>query len=68
MWWFLGILSIHYHRFEYRLKVQAGISISRPPALALTPGPQFIFTGVGPQFVFTSYGTQFVFVCSSFYS
>ena len=44
-----------------------GICISRPvalfwpPALALAPGPQFVFTSPGPQFVFTGPGPQFAF-------
>ena len=44
-----------------------GICISRPvalfwpPALARTPGPQFVFTSPGPQFVFTGPGPQFAF-------
>ena len=44
-----------------------GICISRPvalfwpPALALAPGPQFVFTGPGPQFAFNTPGLGFVF-------
>ena len=38
-----------------------GLCISRPPALASIPGPDFVFTGTGPQLVFNGLGPQFVF-------
>ena len=38
-----------------------GVCISRPSALCLAPGSQFVFTGPGPQLVFTDPDRIFTF-------